>query len=158
MEIPRFLAFAATSRATASRAAASLLVVVSLSGCGPKSDRLAIDGKVTLNGAALDSGSIRFATAGAGKLFAAGAMIQDGQYHIPQAQGLPPGTYRVEINSPDTKAPLVAARAPAGEPVPPPTSPERIPADYNSNSKHSVDVSADKANQFDFDIVSARAK
>ena len=37
-------------------------------------------------------------------------MVKDGEYHIPQAKGLPPGTYHVEINSPDTKAPLVAVR------------------------------------------------
>src|SRR5690349_10561579 len=80
-----------------------LLILVITLGCRPQSDRLAIDGEVKLNGAPLDDGSIRFATAGAGKLCTAGAMIKDGKYHVPQAKGLPPGTYRVEINSPDTK-------------------------------------------------------
>src|SRR5262249_34127760 len=108
--------------------ALGLLSLVPILGCGPKGDRLAIDGKVTLNGAPLDDGSIRFPTAGSGKLSTAAAMIKDGKYHVPQAKGLPPGTYRVEINSPDTKAPLVSVRPAPGEPAPPPTAPDRIPA------------------------------
>ena len=135
-----------------------LLALVMILGCGPRSDRLAVDGNVKLNGAPLDSGSIRFTTAGTGRLFATGAMIKDGEYHIPQAKGLPPGTYRVDISSPDTKAPLVAVTVAPGEPPSPPIAPERIPADYNTNSKQSVEVSVSKDNQFDFDIVSRRAK
>src|SRR4051794_28910528 len=34
-----------------------------VTGCGPKSDRLALDGTVTLDGKALDDGSIRFSSA-----------------------------------------------------------------------------------------------
>src|SRR4051794_41031338 len=67
-------------------------------GCKPRSDRLPISGKVTLNGTSLDSGSIRFSSTGGGKIFASGAMIQNGEYHIPQEKGLPPGTYHLEIN------------------------------------------------------------
>src|SRR5689334_21134967 len=53
-------------------------------GCKPRSDRLPVDGKVMLNGTPLDSGSIRFNSIGGEKLFATGAMIQNGEYHIPQ--------------------------------------------------------------------------
>jgi hypothetical protein len=155
---PRRLSFIPTSRAIAPWAAVGLLLLVSLPGCGPKSDRLAISGKVTLNGAPLDLGSIRFSSNGGGKLFASGAVVKDGEYHIPQLKGLPPGTYRVEINSPDTKAPLVTYRPAPGEPVAPPTAPERVPAEYNSESKHSVEVSASKDNEFIFDIVSRPSK
>ena len=81
---PRRLSFIPTSRAIAPWAAIGLLILVSLPGCGPKSDRLAISGKVTLNGAPLDLGSIRFSSNGGGKLFASGAMVKDGEYHIPQ--------------------------------------------------------------------------
>jgi hypothetical protein len=121
-------------------------------GCGPRSDRLAISGKVSLNGAPLDLGSIRFTSVGGEKMYASGAMVKDGEYHIPQPKGLPPGTYRVEINSPDTKAPLVAYRPAPGEPVAAPTAPERIPPEYNTDSKQTVEVSAANENQFVFDI------
>jgi hypothetical protein len=135
-----------------------MLSLVPTFGCGPHSDRLAIDGKVTLNNAPLDDGSIRFRTAGTGKLFATGAAIKDGEYHIPQANGLPPGTYRVEISSPDKKAPLVTVKPAPGEPPSPPAALERIPADYNMSSKQSAEVSASKDNRFDFDIVTGRTK
>lgn len=126
-------------------------------GCKPRSDRLPIDGKVTLNGTPLDSGSIRFGSMAGQKLFASGAMIQNGEYHIPQEKGLPPGTYHLEINAPDSTAPLVAAPAAPGEPTIL-TAPERIPAEYNVNSKKAIEVAADSKNQFDFDIVSRTAK
>jgi hypothetical protein len=138
--------------------AAGLLSFIPMLGCGPHSDRLAVDGKVTLNGTPLDSGSIRFATEGTGKLFATGAVIKDGEYHIPQAKGLPPGTYHVEINSPDTKAPLVVPRVAPGEPQSPAIAPDRIPAEYNTNSKQSVELSASKDNRFEFDLVTGRTK
>ena len=110
------LSFIRTSSVIAPWAAIGVLILVTLPGCGPKSDRLSISGKVTLNGAPLDLGSIRFSSDGGGKLFASGAVVKDGEYHIPQLKGLPPGTYRVEINSPDTKAPLVTYRPAPGEP------------------------------------------
>jgi hypothetical protein len=133
----------------------SLLVVV---GCGPRSDRLAVSGDVTLDGAPLDQGSIRLTSTGTGKLFASGAMIQNGEFFVPQEKGLPPGTYRVEISSPNTAAPPVVYKGAPGEPTLPPTAPERIPAEYNSNSKHSVDVAADGDNHFKFDIISRAAR
>jgi hypothetical protein len=126
-------------------------------GCRPRSDRLPISGNVTLNGTPLDSGSVRFSSTGGEKIFATGAMIQNGGYHIPQEKGLPPGTYHLEINSPDAKAPLVAAPAAPGEPTIR-TAPERIPSEYNVNSKKTIEVTADGKNNFDFEIVSRTAK
>lgn len=136
----------------------ALLIAASLAGCGSRSDRLAVDGKVTLDGSPLEQGAVRFSSIGGVKAFATGAMIKDGEYHIPQAKGLPPGTYHVEISSPDLKAQPVVARAAPGEPAGPPTAPERIPAEYNANSKKTVELAAGKENRFDFDIVSRRAK
>ena len=57
-------------------------------GCGPRSDRLEVAGTVTLDGAPLDGGSIRLTSVGGEKLMAAGAMIQKGEYLIPQEKGL----------------------------------------------------------------------
>jgi hypothetical protein len=135
-----------------------LLLIFTFGGCGPRSDRLAISGTVTLNGAPLDSGSIRFSSLPGEKMYATGAMVKDGAYKVPQPKGLPPGKYRVEINSPDLKAPLVATRPAPGEPVGPPTAPERIPAAYNMNSTQTVEVAIGKGNDFVFDITSAPAK
>jgi hypothetical protein len=139
----------------------TLLVAVgffALGGCGPRSDRLEISGEVKLDGAPLDSGSIRFASTGGEKIFATGAMITNGEYYIPQEKGLPPGTYQLEINAPDTDAPLVVYPSAPGEPRAPPTAPERIPPEYNVNSKHRVEVTEDGDNHFTFEIVSRPAK
>jgi hypothetical protein len=123
-------------------------------GCGPRSDRLEISGSVTLDGAPLDSGSIRFTSLGEKKI-SSGAMIQQGEYNIPQEKGLTPGTYHVEITSPDVNArPVMVPVGPGGRGVP--TQPERIPPQFNENSKEKVEVSADSDNHFVFDIVSGR--
>jgi hypothetical protein len=134
------------------------MLLLFFAGCGSRSDRLAVSGAVTLDGAPLDVGSIRLTSTGNGKLFASGAMIQNGKFHVPQEKGLPPGTYRVEISSPDTAvAPVVYKGAP-GEPALPPTAPERIPPEYNSNSKQTIEVTRGGDNHFEFDIVRRRAR
>jgi hypothetical protein len=135
-----------------------VIAVTILVGCGPRSDRLAISGEVALDNVPLDSGSIRFASEGGEKIFATGAMIANGEYHIPQEKGLPPGTYRVEINSPDTKAPLITYPRAPGEPAAPPTAPERIPPDFNTHSKHTIEVTPDGDNHFVFKIVGKGVK
>jgi hypothetical protein len=134
------------------------LLLLLLAGCGPRSNRLAVSGAVTLDGAPLDAGSIRLTSTGNGKLFASGAMIQNGKFHVPQEKGVPPGTYRVEISSPDTAAPPVVYKGVPGEPALPPTAPERIPPEYNSNSKQTIEVSTGGDNVFNFDIVRRRAR
>jgi len=134
------------------------MLLLLLSGCGPRSDRLAVSGAVTLDGAPLDEGSIRLTSTGNGKLFASGAMIQNGKFNVPQEKGLPPGTYRVEISSPDTAVPPVVYKGAPGEPALPPTAPERIPPEYNSNSKQIVEVSMHGDNHFEFDIVRRRSR
>ena len=140
--------------ATAVLLAAGLALVA---GCAPRSDRLQVSGKVTLDGKPLDSGTIRLTSTGTEKLSASGAMIEQGEFLIPQEKGLPPGTYVIEISSPDPSAPLVVYPSAPGEPALPPTAPERIPAEYNSKSKHTVDVSKDGENHFVFEINSRSA-
>jgi hypothetical protein len=137
-------------------AAIASIALVSCVGCGPHSDRLAISGTVKLDGVPLDAGSIRFTSLSENKA-AAGAMIKDGAYEIPQEQGLLPGTYHVEITSPDTKSPPVIARATPGGPGMP-VARERIPDDFNVDSKHSVNVTSDGDNHFEFEVVSRPKK
>jgi hypothetical protein len=140
----------------ASRSALAALVVIA-TGCGQRGDRLAVSGIVTLDGAPLHSGSIRFTSKGGETLVASGAMIQDGAYHVPQEKGLLPGTYHVEINSPDREAPTVMARATPGGPGIP-VAPDRIPAEYNSSSTKTIEVTPEGENEFDFNIDAKLAK
>jgi hypothetical protein len=137
---------------TVGRLAPLILVCTVVLGCGPRSDRLEVSGNVTMDGAPLD-GSIRFTSTGE-KLVASGSTIENGQFAIPQEKGLPPGTYVVEISSPDSSAPPVRPKSMPGEPMMPATAPERVPAEYNTEGKHTVDVSADSDNHFTFDIQS----
>jgi len=127
-------------------------VVLTVAGCGPKSDRLAVSGNVSLNGTPLDNGTIRFTSIGSEKLVTSGALIQNGAYHVPQEKGLLAGSYQVEINSPDSAAPPVLDR-PSGMLM----APERIPAAYNTESKRTIEVSIDGDNEFDFEISSKPA-
>jgi hypothetical protein len=134
-------------RGKAQRAAELALLLVTafaaVPGCGAKTDRLPISGKVTLDGAPLDGGTIRFTSIGTAKLMATGASIVAGEFQIPGDKGLPPGTYGLEIS--------------AAAPNPPPgalTAPELIPAEYNSNSQHKIEIKADADNYFTFDILS----
>ena len=92
------------------------VLLLLFAGCGPRSDRLAVSGEVALDGAPLDEGSIRLTSTGNGKLFASGAMIKNGNFHVPQEKGLPPGTYRVEISSPDTAVPPVVYKGARANP------------------------------------------
>jgi hypothetical protein len=117
-------------------------------GCSPSNGRIAVDGKVTLDGEPLSGASILFTSLGEKKL-ASGAMVEKGEYQIPQAKGLLPGTYRVELSAPDTDAPPIMM---GGSP----TAPERIPAEYNADSKKTIEVTADGDHHFVFEIVSGK--
>jgi hypothetical protein len=134
----------------ASRLSLVLCAVIALTGCGPKSDRVAVNGSVTLNGEPLDGGSIQFTSLGERKLNG-GAVVSGGQYNIPQPKGLLPGKYHVEINAPDATAkPIFYRSSPGGPGIT--TQPDRVPAEYNVNSKQTVEVAASGENRFDFDI------
>jgi hypothetical protein len=125
-------------------------------GCQKSTDRLPVSGTVTLDGTPLSEGMIRFSSTG-GNLVASGAVIRDGGYTIEAEKGLPPGTYRLEISSPDNDAKPVLFRSSPSDPGLP-MQPDRIPAEYNVESKHTVDVTVDGDNHFEFAIASRPAK
>jgi hypothetical protein len=78
-------------------------------------------------------------------------MVENGKFDIPQEKGLPPGRYHLEIYAPDNKAPPVMMRnVPGGPGIP--TAPERIPAEYNTNSQKSIEVTPEGDNHFVFEI------
>lgn len=63
-------------------------------GCGPAP--VAVEGDVRLDGKPLDEAAILFVPLNAERQ-KTGTAIQGGTYHLPAADGLLPGTYRVEI-------------------------------------------------------------
>ncbi|HVX59839.1 MAG TPA: hypothetical protein VHC19_04530 [Pirellulales bacterium] len=120
-------------------------------GCGKAATngRQPVSGKVTLQGAPLDSGSIQFMPPDPGGQFGGGAVITNGEYKISAQQGLPVGKYKVVISAGDASQPVAEGEMP-GEAGPP--AKERIPEEYNVKSDKVVEVAADKENVFDFDI------
>lgn len=120
-------------------------------GCGEGNPlgRHEISGSVTLNGQPLDHGTIEFNPAAMGDGVQTGGVIADGRYEIAEAQGLPPGKYKVVISS----------AGPGKAPVPidfpgdaPPPSPERIPAKYNAQTELTVDVTPESDGIYNFDL------
>jgi hypothetical protein len=112
--------------------------------------RQSISGTVKVDGQSLAKGDISF-TPIEGQPTSGGSPIEDGKYTVPQAGGLVPGKYRVEIHSPvpGTGGQPDEAALPGDPPAPPK---ELIPADWNSASTQSVEVKKQGANVFDFDV------
>ena len=118
-------------------------------GCQPASKRRALNGSVTFQGRPLEQGSITFLTTSGPPGPVCGALIRAGHYEVPAAQGLEPGTYRVTFSAPvpggtQTPEEIAAGASPRGK--------ETIPPEYNADSKLTVEVKADGANQFDFNL------
>jgi hypothetical protein len=131
---------------------AAVLAVILLAGCGNRyGGRQEIRGTVTLKGQPLDQGVIDFTPISGDGATKEGALITNGAYRIDREHGLLPGKYRVTITSGD-------GRTPANTDEPPgPTganiiSKDRIPPEFNINSKVEVEVTEKGPNVFDFNI------
>jgi hypothetical protein len=137
--------------------AVSAMVLVAFAfveGCGPHSDgRQEVSGSIKLKGQPLDQGSITFIPLSDSKATQEGAPIANGHYKIDRQHGLMPGSYRVSITSGDGRtradAPPDQAPGPTGANI---ISKDRIPPEYNINSKQDVEVTEKKPNTFNFDI------
>ena len=125
------------------------LLIAFITGCGAGNDgRLPVNGVVTLKGEALDDGIIEFVSSN----LKSGASIIKGKYTVPPDQGLKPGNYKVTITAGDGRTPAVSpdgAPGPTGANI---VSKDRIPAEYNTNSKQEVTVTDAGPNKFDFTI------
>ena len=149
-----------TSYRRLSRRAVSLLFlnsILAIAGCGSPSGRPtgeAISGAVTLDGNPLDRGIIQFKPADPKGLFAS-ADIVDGKYAITSSLGPQPGTYRVEVNSPEG-GPIVPSTDPvkAMEQASAPPPKERIPERYNAKSELTAEIKAGGPNSYNFDLKS----
>jgi hypothetical protein len=109
-------------------------LVASFPGCEGSDPlgRKGLSGQVTLDGAPIKQGSIRFESeTGAATVLATGAPIVDGAYELPREGGLVDGKYKVIVTAaePDTRS----ADDLMNNPGPPPK--ELVPAKYNVNSE-----------------------
>ena len=111
-----------------------LLLLALAVGCGGPPAPGTVQGKVTLNGADVDGGKIRFIPTGGGA--PAEATITGGRYTIQVV----PGEARVEIVWPKPKAGGAKKPPTAGPGGPPEETEEAVPANYNTRSelKHTV--------------------
>jgi hypothetical protein len=123
-------------------------------GCSPSfGGRKAIKGSVKLKGEPINDGTIDFFPAEGNQATKSGAQILKGSYKIPAEFGLLPGKYRVSITAGDGRtrsdAPLDAPPGPTGANI---VSKDRVPKEYNIESKVEVDVTEKGPNVFDYDI------
>lgn len=133
---------------------ASVLIIngmLVISGCSQqeKVARQRIEGKVLLDGAPLDRGSVRFEPQGAKVGISAGAVVDQGRFVINVEKGLPTGKYKVAISSPEggSMEPVMSDLS-----APPPR--ERIPAKYNTQTELTVDVDGAMVNEIVFELTS----
>lgn len=78
---------------------AGMLTVIAVSGCesGTTESRIELSGAVTLDGTALNAGSLTFFPADGVKAPTANASVTKGQYKFTRENGPIPGQYRVEV-------------------------------------------------------------
>jgi len=119
-------------------------------GCGD-SRRQSIEGTVTLDGAPLTEGQIRFAPLPGTSGPTTGSPITDGKFTIPQEGGSFAGKFRVEIT----------ARRMSNKKMMDPESgkmvnvfEQYIPPRYNRQSELTADIEAGADNRFDFAVTS----
>lgn len=140
------------------RFAVPLLVLsaLGLAGCSGSSGddlpREAVSGTVTLDGAPLPSGSISFSPDGGGP-GGGGGTITDGRFSIAREVGLPPGNYKVAINSAKKREDQTKpAQAGGGKSVA--VAKELIPTKYNARSQLKVEIKKGGGNDLKLELES----
>ena len=125
--------------------------VLIFSGCGTSNElgRRPVSGQVTLKGHPLDKGTVRFVPQDAQGV-ASGATVQAGKFAIAEEQGLPPGSYRVQLSSAGAEGSGVDPNAPPGESQN--VAKELIPPAFNRQSNLVVEVAPDGDNHFEFAV------
>jgi hypothetical protein len=158
--LPRPGGIMRTTRLAPTPAAVLGLALGLAAGCGPAGPpRYGVTGEVTFQGQPLEQGSILFAGTG-GTADRGGAPIMRGRYEIPAEQGLTAGHYLVQISSGDPARPTAVETEVAVETKDGPSTlkmtdivgEERIPAEFNTGSKHVVEVRPGTRLVFNFSI------
>jgi hypothetical protein len=123
---------------------AIVVLLIAFAGCGDGGpERVVVAGRVTLNGAPVDNGFIRFfpIKGTAGPMW--GAQITDGEYRADGKGGVPVGTHRVEIEAfrkVKNAQPAADVFEDFGGEGPATLEEQVIPAHYNSQSTLEITV------------------
>jgi hypothetical protein len=128
------------------------LLLLLIAGCESADGRREISGTVTLKGEPLDDGWIEFLPQNNSTdqlVTKSGATITNGKYVIGREHGLVAGKYRVIISSGEKNTSISDDGGTGPKNI---FSKERIPADYNVESKQVVDVTEEGPNKFDYQI------
>jgi hypothetical protein len=139
------------------------LVAVLIVGCGDGGDldRVAVSGKVTLDGQPLARGSIQFAPRDGDSRAAAFGEVVDGSYSIPAANGPAPGAFSVTILPSEESASDATAITPDGSTEmpgdPPPDALGEPTVFYKPTTPMEATVAAGAANTFDFGLSATKA-
>jgi len=123
----------------------SMLFVI---GCGKTTNRLALEGAVTLDGQPLTEGSIAFLPQQGTKGPVTGGRIDDGQFSVSPNKGAFQGNFLVKITAgrktgrqeKDPFGNLFDVRE------------QYLPARYNRQSELTAEVTSSGPNQFEFDL------
>jgi hypothetical protein len=124
------------------------LTLVLVAGCRGKSgpERVALSGKVTFQGQAVEDGQIRFDPQAGTIAPVTIAPIKNGVYDAVASGGVPVGTHRVEIRAYNPKEP-----APKGPGMPP--RKQLLPAKYNTATELQITIdSGSRAITKNFDL------
>jgi hypothetical protein len=132
------------------------LLLLALAGCGGGDDlaRVPVAGEVSVDGAPLKSGTIRFIPSAPTAGPAAVATVREGKFELPEAEGPVVGTHRVEIESLDDVGfalddeQACAARAAKGKPLPK----NPIPARFNRQSELTASLTAEGDHELRFEL------
>lgn len=116
--------------------------LLSITGCGKK--LITVEGNVTWQGKAVDSGSISFAPAD-GKGPTLGGGIKDGKYKLEGAGGVTPGKKTVTIMA----VRKTGKQVESGPPEPPGKMVDEV---VSINSTQSCEIADGKVNQQDFEV------
>ncbi len=132
----------------------SLLLMLLTGGCAQQESRWGVQGSVSVNGAPLKEGRIRFVPQSDQPTAGTSVGIVSGKYVVSREEGLLPGEYRVEIEDQpwgfafDDEAALIAYAQKYKKT--PPTN--RIPARYNKASELTAVIKPDVENHLDYSL------
>jgi hypothetical protein len=131
-------------------------LVLATGGCGG-SNRGAVQGKVTFNGAPLKEGQISFVPLDPSLGPTAGATVTDGEYRINASRGPVAGEYQVQINAFRKTGKKIwdgmgDEKAPANQKNYVEEVMAIIPARYNAASELRATIKAGEVNVYDFEL------
>ena len=123
---------------------------LALFGCGKgTSGRYEVSGQVTLEGAPLETGLVRFVPVGGTKSPSVGGEIKQGAFEISADDGPFAGDYRVEITASRGTG---VTRYDKVLDINYEEQEQYLPARYNSSTELTAQVTAEETNEFNFDL------